>query len=349
MGRWGDAAALIEQARRYEVPGLAEIFIEERLALLDVVQGRHGDAARRLERLRPLIERTVEAQWVAPLAEAAAELAIWKGRPLDARAEIRAAFRRLPTDTPGYVSRTGPLYALGLRAEADAVALARARRADGELEESRAIAERYLGAIRSLREVVAHGLPNFVSQAEAFWSTCQAESARLDGASDPGLWATAADAFGAIPMSYPRAYALWRQAEALLAKAAARSAAAGPLREAHAITVGLGAAPLRREIERLAVRGRLDLGVKPPEPRKTPDALASLGLTTREREVLELVATGRTNRQIAAELFITEKTAGVHVSNILAKLDVHGRTEAAAVAHSLGLANLPSTIAEADG
>ena len=133
MGRWADAAALVAQARRYEVPGTPEIFVEERLALLDVAQGRHTDAAQRLERLRPLIERTVEAQWVAPLAEASAELAIWNGRPLEARAEIGAALRRLATGTPGYVSRIGPLYALGLRAEADAAALARARRAEGEL------------------------------------------------------------------------------------------------------------------------------------------------------------------------------------------------------------------------
>jgi DNA-binding CsgD family transcriptional regulator/tetratricopeptide (TPR) repeat protein len=348
IGRWTDAAALIEQARRYEVPGTPEIFIQERLVLLDVAQGRHRDAAQRLERLRPLIEHTVEAQWVAPVAEAGAELALWKGRPLEARAEIRDAFRRLPTDTPGYVSRIGPLYALGLRAEADVAALARARRADGELEASRAIATRYLGAIRSLRDIVVRDLPNFASQAEAFWSVCRAESGRLDGVTEPTPWTSAADAFGAIPMAYPRAYALWRQAEALLAKATTRSVVAGPLREAHAITVGLGATPLRREIERLALRGRLDLGVEPPEPSPTPDALASLGLTRREREVLELIAAGRTNRQIAAELFITDKTAGHHVSNILAKLGVHGRTEAAATAHRLGLANHPSALVEMD-
>ena len=127
--------------------------------------------------------------------------------------------------------------------------------------------------------------------------------------------------------------------EAALAKATTRSVVVGPLREAHAITVDLGAIPLRREIERLALRGRLDLGVEPAMPSPTPDALASLGLTTREREVLELIAAGRTNRQIAAELFITDRTAGHHVSSILAKLGVHGRTEAAATAHRLGLAD----------
>lgn len=138
-------------------------------------------------------------------------------------------------------------------------------------------------------------------------------------------------------MAYPRAYALWRQAEAQLGRSGKRSAAAGPLREAHAIASRLDAAPLRGEIERLALRGRLDLVVEPPRPGTPADALSSLGLTAREREVLELLAAGRTNRQIAAELFITEKTAGHHVSSILAKLGVRGRTEAAATAHRLGL------------
>jgi DNA-binding CsgD family transcriptional regulator len=65
--------------------------------------------------------------------------------------------------------------------------------------------------------------------------------------------------------------------------------------------------------------------------------VAALGLTGRERDVLRLVAAGRSNRQIAEELFISPKTASVHVSNILAKLDVSGRGEAAALAHRLRL------------
>jgi len=72
-------------------------------------------------------------------------------------------------------------------------------------------------------------------------------------------------------------------------------------------------------------------------PKAPSSAAASLGLTRREAEVLALVAEGRTNRQIGQALFITPKTAGVHVSRILAKLGVTGRGEAAAVAHRLGL------------
>ena len=61
------------------------------------------------------------------------------------------------------------------------------------------------------------------------------------------------------------------------------------------------------------------------------------GLTRRERDVLPLLVKGRTNRQIAEELFISENTAGVHVSNILGKLGATSRTEAAGIAARLGL------------
>ncbi|KAF4410056.1 response regulator transcription factor [Streptomyces lycii] len=60
-------------------------------------------------------------------------------------------------------------------------------------------------------------------------------------------------------------------------------------------------------------------------------------MTPRERDVLRLVTAGRSNRRIAEELFISPKTASVHVSNILAKLGVSGRGEAAALAHRLRL------------
>jgi DNA-binding CsgD family transcriptional regulator len=116
--------------------------------------------------------------------------------------------------------------------------------------------------------------------------------------------------------------------------------AAEPLRAAHDVAIRLDAVPLRRELELLAQRGRIQLeppadpAAAEPEP---PSVAASLGLTRREAEVLALVAAGRTNRQIGQELFITPKTAGVHVSRILAKLGVTSRGEAAAVAHRLGL------------
>jgi DNA-binding NarL/FixJ family response regulator len=115
-----------------------------------------------------------------------------------------------------------------------------------------------------------------------------------------------------------------------------RTSAATALRRAAALTGRLGARPLDTEVKALARRARLDLG--PPAAAAGPPTPAQqLGLTPREVEVLALVAAGRSNRQIAQALFISPKTVGVHVSNILAKLGAAGRVEAAAVAHRLGL------------
>jgi len=168
----------------------------------------------------------------------------------------------------------------------------------------------------------------------------QAEQSRLQGHSDPVRWQAAVDAWERLERPFEAACVRWRQAEALLAIGAPRQQAEAVLRPAHQTAVRLGAAPLQREVELLAQRGRLRL----EEPVDTtaasaapPSPAASLGLTRREVEVLAQVAEGRTNRQIGQALFITPKTASVHVSRILAKLGVAGRGEAAAIAHRLGL------------
>jgi DNA-binding NarL/FixJ family response regulator len=135
-------------------------------------------------------------------------------------------------------------------------------------------------------------------------------------------------------------YARFRQAEALLAERGSRLQAEQVLRRAYRTAVALGAGPLRREVELLAQRGRLDLqehAEAAAAAETPPSPAASLGLTRRESEVLALVAEGRTNRQIGQALFITEKTASLHVSHILTKLGVAGRGEAAAIADRLGL------------
>jgi DNA-binding NarL/FixJ family response regulator len=107
------------------------------------------------------------------------------------------------------------------------------------------------------------------------------------------------------------------------------------LRAVHADAEKLGARPLARQLEMVARRMRVRLGVR--DPAAAEPAGSVFGLTPREQEVLSRLALGRTNRQIADELYISESTAGVHVSNILSKLGVATRTEAARVALSQGL------------
>jgi DNA-binding CsgD family transcriptional regulator len=168
-----------------------------------------------------------------------------------------------------------------------------------------------------------------------------AERTRQQGAPDPAAWAAASAAWERLGQPYRVAYDSFRQAEALMAGTGDRDAAATALRHAAGITGRLGARPLEGELRALARRARLDLA--PAGAASTASAAAArtpaeeFGLTRREAEVLALVAAGRSNRQIAQALFISPKTASVHVSNILAKLGVHTRVEAAAVAHRHGL------------
>ena len=166
---------------------------------------------------------------------------------------------------------------------------------------------------------------------QAYLTLCEAEAGRLDGRTVPQAWARVADWWAILGMPYPRAYALWRQGQGfgMLRHPGTRSAEV--LREGRRIAVGLGAEPLRMAIDATAATLGIGLGMG------APDRSHAFGLTAREREVLALVAAGRTNREIGEVLFVTEKTASVHVSNILRKLDVTSRTQAAAIAHERGL------------
>ncbi len=141
----------------------------------------------------------------------------------------------------------------------------------------------------------------------------------------------------ALGLPYELGYTRWRQAEALILGAGDRTGAAEALREAAEIAAALPAPLLAAEVDGLLVRrARLSLD-SPPRATAESSAIERLGLTGREQAVLALVAEGHTNREIGATLFISEKTASVHVSRILAKLGVRSRVEAATAAHRLGL------------
>ncbi|MEU1201903.1 AAA family ATPase [Streptomyces sp. NPDC005813] len=161
----------------------------------------------------------------------------------------------------------------------------------------------------------------------AWLARAEAEWLRAHSGPDVPAWEKAVTAFG-YGDPYELARCRWRLAEALLA-ADRRVEAAEQAREARGTAVRLGAEPLREAVDALVRRGRL--GETPSGADRSPV------LTARESDVLLLLSRGRTNRQIGEELFISGKTASVHVSNILAKLGAASRTEAVAIAYREGL------------
>jgi len=150
-------------------------------------------------------------------------------------------------------------------------------------------------------------------------------------------------------MPYPAARAKFRAAEAILLSRGSRDRAAALLRDAAATAVALGAVPLQDAIIAVAQRARIPtdalkaVTTVPSTPEAAEDSAAAprspasiLGLSAREWEVLELVAAGRSNAEIAETLFISPKTASVHVTHILDKLGVNNRVEAATIAVRVG-------------
>ena len=338
LGRWDEAEESVLRAEAQGLLGINGILIEELKGRLALARGRFDEAARHLEPLARLAERAADIQFISPVSASLTELALWQGKP-DRAATIATEAIRLIDFTPEV--RIGELFALCIRAHADAAELARVRRLPDLANAAIDAGMSVLAAMRG-RHARAASRPALVDQSASWLLLCEAEATRLDRRADPAAWAATVEAWRRLDRPYALAYARWREAEARLAAREARDEAVVALREAHDIATRLGAAPLLGEIVALAARARLPLvadadGDDAAEGTTPAADDADFGLTAREREVLALVALGRTNRQIADELFISQNTAGVHVSNILGKLGVAGRGEAAAIAYRLGL------------
>ncbi|WP_267715326.1 helix-turn-helix transcriptional regulator [Streptomyces sp. CoH17] len=325
LGRWDEA---LEAADRAGAPGRGPAprgGAALKRATVALARGESAEAARQLAEARAAYgTHDPMPQYRLPLAALTVGVAAAEGRLADARAELA---RVLDEGFPPGTQRYGwPLLLSAAEAEADARTLPAA-------DEGRAEAvERLADAAKRLTT----GAP--VWAAHEHW--VRAELHRARDRDTPQLWSEAVTAFERVERPYELARVRHRLAAALLATGGEdeRARATELLRLARTVADHLGARPLSDAVNLLGRRARLTLGRAVPEPAAAPaDPAEALGLTGRERDVLRLVSEGRTNRQIAEELFISPKTASVHVSNILAKLGVSGRGEAAALAHRLAL------------
>ncbi|MEU3188963.1 AAA family ATPase [Streptomyces sp. NPDC006923] len=325
LGRWTEADTVLDEAAGIAQSRKARGLLAVRRAELALARGDLDEAESQVELARGFFG-THDPQPQHSISPAGLAMAVAARRGL--RAEARAEFQRITARgfPPGTQRYALPLLCAAAAMEADG------REARGE-DPGRA------GVLAAVR-THAKRLPALVPVWGAHARVLDAELARAEGRPAPELWARAVTAFEAVDRPYELARARHRWAAALLDSGVDRSEAAGPLALAHAAATRLGARPLAEQTALLAGRARISLGPASggsgaPDPGLAP--ARSLGLTPREQEVLRLVAAGRSNRRIAEELYISPKTASVHVSHILAKLGVSGRTEAAALAHRLRL------------
>jgi len=329
-GKW-DHAQEIADGFGVRVTSIPEAYLSSMALFIDVARGNPAVAERRA--------------WIEPFWSAhgfdeftarslLAEHALWGGDTGQALAEAQTAIDLIFVPPWGYSPSVIRPAAVALSARAD-----RTRQARAAGDDKAANSE--LAAARELRQAAREGAayrrrPKFIlgPEGRGWLARAEAEYRRASGDNDPQAWQTVLDEFGSAYV-YETARTRWRLAEAL-AEAGRRDEAADQWRQAVQAADKLKARPLRAALDDLARRARIGT------PERHGDGAVLAALTSREREVLRLIAAGRSNREIASVLFIAPKTASVHVSNILGKLGAASRTEAAAIAYREGLASQPS-------
>jgi DNA-binding CsgD family transcriptional regulator/predicted nucleic acid-binding protein len=327
-GQWDDSALAAEP------PGLrVSSTVSARLAAagthVAVSRGDFAEADRMITELRSDWHRDMQIAVIT--GGTGAELASWRGRPEQAVERIADALEWSRQAGGEWVLAGIRLGALGIAGHADLAARARRRR-DAEAEQVAVAEGRKLAEYA--RNTAERGRPRsgmLGPEGRAWLARALAEESRLDGPGDPALWQRAVDEFG-YGVVYEQAVCRWRLAEALLG-AGRREDAAAQLRSAAEVADRLRAAPLRDAVAQVARRARIT--VKSGEEQTAGDQVDPF--TPRERAVLGLVALGRTNREVGAELYISEKTVSVHLTRIMAKLGAGRRAEAVAIAYERGL------------
>jgi DNA-binding CsgD family transcriptional regulator/tetratricopeptide (TPR) repeat protein len=339
LGRWDEAEELLPP-RSVQTGATLSNLLVRRLSL-QLGRGDTAGARKLLEHGRDALADSVEPQYIAPAGALAVELELRDGNIAAARAAAEKAIDQLEFCSDD-AARMAQISAAAAMVETEAAERARDLGDAGEL--AAAIARAELAAARA--GAAAEEIGRKMERAYARDAEADLARARRDPDA-PARAAAAAEAWDELERPYLAARARRREAEAFAA-AGEREAAAAAAAQALAAAEELGSEWLASELAGFITRARLPaVGAGAGDGARRDGARAGggngtaeddpFGLTPRERQVLAAVAEGATNREIAAQLFMAEKTASVHVSRILAKLGVRSRTEAAAVAYRLDL------------
>lgn len=326
LGRWAEVAGVL---LRHPLPDTLPVGRLQLARVTAVLAARRGDADEALAQLEIAWQLPIDG-WHAILRDAAtADVHRTLGNWEEA---IRVGEQGWAATSATAVLWAARFAMFATVAEVERVLDQRARREQVDIDATITRLQQRLDATVALAGRVPGG-PQ--ADTAAHLAHAAASVTRLV-VSDSAAWAEAVARWRELGDRWATATALVREAEAA-ASAGQADQAASALRESHAIAAQLGAAPLLAEIDAVSSRTRVSLDA-PTRVTLDETSAERLGLTPREAEVLALVAAGRTNRQIGDELYVSDKTASVHVSNILRKLGVNSRVDAAAVAQRLGIA-----------
>jgi DNA-binding CsgD family transcriptional regulator len=322
LGRWDEADELLTRAIRAPIHGPSRHEITLFGARLRTWQGRWDEAEALASETLALAERHAVLLFGGPTRAMAIQLASWRG-------DTEGAIALVDAPDPHGTSPEDPVYTRELYAASARACVERAEQLRGRRHEAERIAlmERGENVARRGRY---EGLPHITielpeTRAYAAQATAELGRARPSDRSAEA-WEAVGDAWQGIGLIAEESYARLREAECWLA-AGRRDSAVEALDAARQLAGSIGAGAVLAAVDAVSARARLGPRLGAADRDRGP-----AGLTARELEVLDLVARGLTNRQIAGELFISEKTAGVHVSNILAKLEVSSRAQAVAIA-----------------
>lgn len=304
-GRWSEADEVLDQVRTGWSPGVNGQYYEISRAYLDVVRGRVEEAADHLRRAQELAPGIRDPQAISPQTSVRMLIGLQRGQlGVGESLELLVPLVEDPATFGGLA------------------VTARMAAAAGEADVLHRIAALIDTRAESANEVLRANLA-------AWRSVVAAEIAGLQDGPSADAWTAAREAMRTRRHAEQELYCAVRLAGAL-AEEGRTEESSEVLAETYRRAQEIGARPAHDGCESVARRHRLRL----------PGLAATrgeAGLTGREREVLGLVSQGRTNREIGAALFISEKTASVHVSNILAKLGAANRGEAAAIGRELGI------------